>query len=94
MRGSWFTPTATRPRAALESTEGRAEAMTVAELVVMLDRVPSTARVVVDGCDCIGFADHLDFESKSGCVVIRRKDGSGYLPSDDLREELNALGEG
>lgn len=64
--------------------------MTVLELIDALRRAPHDATVVVDGCDCIALAHHVDHEQESGTVTIRRAPGQGsdYLPSVDLRSEL------
>lgn len=64
--------------------------ITAAELLLLFAAVPSHARVVLEGCDCMGVATHVDVEPDAAgnpLMVMRRKFGSGYPGTDAFPDE-------
>jgi hypothetical protein len=46
--------------------------LTVTELIERLRRMPQSAEVITEGCDCYGDAVDVEFDESDNTVLIRR----------------------
>ena len=69
------------------------DVITVRDLIEMLRHQPPEARVVVEGCDCLGKATTVDFDAEVNCITIRREYGTnGYQPSSEFYDDEEVHG--
>lgn len=54
------------------------EPLTVAQLIELLHKMPQDTVVMIEGCDCYGFAGGVVLDENTGTVdIIRTEDGHG-----------------